>query len=77
MRILRIVVAVPLFLVGAYLTLASLLIGCANLAAGPPERSGLILFAGLPTSIAEWVIGAAGMLLMGLAWAIGAGGRSA
>lgn len=76
MRLLRIVLALPLFLVGGYLALVSLLIGCANLAAGPPERSGLILLTGLPTSVGEWVVGAAGMLLIGLGWAVASGGRT-
>ena len=70
MRLLRIVLALPLFVVGGYLALVSLLVGCANLAAGAPERSGLILLTGLPTSVGEWVLGAAGMLLIGLGWAI-------
>ena len=75
MRLLRIALALPLFVVGGYLALVSLLVGCANLAAGPPERSGLILLTGLPTSVGEWVLGAAGMLLIGLGWAIASGGR--
>lgn len=75
MRLLRIVLALPLFVIGGYLALVSLLVGCANLAAGPPERSGLILLTGLPTSVGEWVLGAAGMLLIGLGWAIASGGR--
>jgi len=75
MRLLRIALALPFFAVGGYLALVSLLVGCANLAAGPPERSGLILLTGLPTSVGEWVLGAAGMLLIGLGWAIASGGR--
>jgi hypothetical protein len=76
MRLLRIALALPLFIVGGYLALVSLLVGCANLAAGPPERSGLILLTGLPTSVGEWVLGAAGMLLIGLGWAVASGGRA-
>ena len=74
MRILRIVLAIPLFLVGAYLALVSLLVGCASIAEGPPERSGFLLLTGLPSSIGEWVIGAIGLVLMGIAWGIASGG---
>ncbi|MBM3680048.1 MAG: hypothetical protein FJW81_01740 [Actinobacteria bacterium] len=75
MRLLRIALAIPLIAVGAYLALVSLLVGCASLAAGPPERTGLPLLTGLPTSLGEWVVGAAGMVLIGLGWALATGGR--
>ena len=75
MRLLRIALAVPLIAVGAYLALVSVLVGCANLAAGPPVRSGLFLLTGLPTSLGEWVVGVAGMALIGLGWALATGGR--
>ena len=75
MRLLRILAAIPLIAVGAYLALVSLLIGCANLAAGPPARTGFFLLTGLPTSIGEWVVGAIGIVLIGLGWALATGGR--
>lgn len=75
MRLVRIALAIPLVAVGAYLALVSLLVGCANLAAGPPERTGLFLLTGLPTSLGEWVTGALGMVLIGLGWALATGGR--
>ena len=49
--------------------------GCANLAAGPPARTGFLLLTGLPTSVGEWVVGALGMVLIGLGWALATGGR--
>lgn len=75
MRLLRVALAVPLIAVGAYLALVSLLVGCASLAAGPPERTGLLLLTGLPTSVGEWIVGAAGMVLIVLGWALATGGR--
>jgi hypothetical protein len=75
MRLLRLVLALPLIAAGAYLALVSLLVGCANLAAGPPARTGFLLLTGLPTSVGEWVVGALGMVLIGLGWALATGGR--
>lgn len=73
MRALRIVLALPLFLVGGYLALVSLLIGCTNIVSSP--NGGLYLFTGLPTSLGEVVTGVIGMVLIGLGYALATGGE--
>lgn len=77
MRILRIVIAVPVALVGAYLALVSLLVGCvvqSNAAASGDVGQLLLMSQGLPPSIGTWLVGAVGMLLLGAAYAIAFGG---
>jgi len=76
MRVCRLIIALPLVAIGAFLALASLMIGCTNLAASSPERAGVLLLTGLPTSLGEWVTGALGLVLLGLGWAIASGTRT-
>lgn len=73
MSVLRIILAIPFFLVGAYLALVSMLIGCTNIATSP--NGGFLLLTGLPTSVGEYVIGLIGMVLFGIGYAIATAGR--
>ncbi len=78
MRIIRIIIGVPLMLVGGYLALVSLVVGCATTQQGVANGSiltGVLWLQGMPTSIGEFVLGALGMLLIGGGYAIAAGGR--
>lgn len=77
MRILRLLVGIPLILVGLYLALVSLVVGCTVQGDAMARGDGLqwLLFSqGLPPTIGTYVVGVAGMLLIGLGWAIASGG---
>jgi hypothetical protein len=79
MRIIRILIGVPLIVVGAYLALVSLVVGCAVQGDAMARGDGLqwLLFSqGLPPSLGTFVVGVVGMLLIGAGWAIASGGRS-
>ena len=68
MCVLRILIGVPLMLVGAYLALVSLLVGCAVQGDAMSRGDGVqwLLFSqGLPPTIGTYVVGAVGMLLIG------------
>jgi len=76
-RILRILAGLVLIIPGAYLALLSLLIGCTNIGRASTEAPALALFwfwSGMPTSIAEWVVGAIGIVLIGTGYAIATSG---
>lgn len=75
MRVLRIVLALPLLLVGGYLALMSVLVGCTNIVEAGPAGGSLLLFTGLPTSLGEVITGIAGMVLIGLGYGIATGGE--
>ena len=74
MRALRIILALPLLLVGGYLALVSVLVGCSNIAASGPAEGSFFLLTGMPTSLGEMITGAIGMVLIGLGYAIATGG---
>lgn len=79
MRIIRIILGVPLILVGGYLALVSLVVGCAVQGDAMARGDGVqwLLFSqGLPPTIGTFVVGVVGMLLIGVGWAIASGGRS-
>ena len=79
MRIIRIILGVPLILIGGYLALVSLVVGCAVQGDAMSRGDGVqwLLFSqGLPPTIGTFVVGIVGMLLIGVGWAIASGGRS-
>ena len=79
MRILRIVLALPFLLVGGYLVIVSLLAGCviqSNAVARGDATQLFLLSQGLPPSIGTWLVGLVGMVLLGVGYAIAAGGGS-
>lgn len=77
MRIVRLLLGIPLLLVGAYLALVSLLASCVvqsqGVAEGDPVQI-LLLSQGLPATLGSWVVGIVGMLLGGLGFGIAFGG---
>lgn len=78
MRIIRIIIGVPLMLIGGYLALVSLIIGCTTTqqdVANGSILAGVLWLQGMPTSIGEFVLGALGIMLCGGGFAIAAGGR--
>jgi hypothetical protein len=79
MRILRIIAGIPLMLVGGYLALVSLVVGCTQqsqaMADGDPVQWFLFI-QGLPPSIGTYVVGLIGMLLMGAGYAVMTSGRN-
>lgn len=77
MRVLRIVLALPFLLVGAYLGLVSFLAGCViqSSAVSRGDVGQLLLMSqGLPPTIGTWLVGIVGMLLIGIGFAIATGG---
>jgi hypothetical protein len=80
MMILRILLAIPCFLLGGYFALISLVVGCTvqNQAMAEGSATQWFLFLqGLPPSIGVWIVGVVGMLLIGCGLALvdGAGRR--
>ncbi len=77
MRIIRIILSIPLFLVGGYLALVSLLVSCTMQSNGMARGSitqWFLFSQGLPNSLGTWVVGALGMILIGCGYAVAAGG---
>lgn len=78
MRILRIIAGGALMLVGGYLALVSLVVGCTRQSQAMSEGDAvqwLLFLQGLPPSIGTYVVGFVGMVLAGLGWAVASGGR--
>ena len=80
MMSLRILLAIPCFLLGGYFALVSLLVGCAVQGQGMADGSAtqwFLFLQGLPPSIGVWIVGVVGMLLIGCGLALvdGAGRR--
>ena len=78
MKSIRWLVGGALMIIGGYLALVSLLVGCTiqNQAMADGSATQWFLFAqGLPPSIGTWIVGAIGMLLIGLGYSIAAGGK--
>ncbi|MGI9116438.1 MAG: hypothetical protein ACR2JV_02235 [Gaiellales bacterium] len=73
MKILRVLLAIPCLLIGGYLVLVSLLVGCTVQHQAMAEGSTtqwLLWSQGLPPTIGTWLVGAAGMLLCGFGIAL-------
>lgn len=78
MKIIRWLAGGVLILVGGYLALVSLIVGCTvqNQAMADGSATQWFLFAqGLPPNIGTWIVGAVGMLLIGLGYSIASGGK--
>jgi predicted MFS family arabinose efflux permease len=80
MMILRVLLAIPCFLLGGFFALISLVVGCTvqNQAMTDGSATQWFLFLqGLPPSIGVWIVGVVGMLLIGCGLALidGAGRR--
>lgn len=77
-RLLRFLAGLVLIVPGLYLILISLLVGCSNIGQAADDRPALAFFwfwSGAPTSLAEWVIGAVGIMLTGAGYAVATSGR--
>ena len=78
MRILRIIIAIPFVLVGGYLALVSVLVGCTVQGDAMARGDGwqwLLFSQGLPPTLGTYVVGLVGMVLIGIGITIGGGGR--
>ena len=81
MKIIRWLAGGALILIGGYLALVSLVVGCTvqNQAMAEGSATQWFLFLqGLPPNIGTWIVGAVGMLLIGCGLALvdGARGRA-
>jgi hypothetical protein len=73
MMILRILLAIPCFLLGGYLALVSLIVGCtvqSNAMANGSATQWFLFLQGLPPNIGTWIVGVVGMLLIGCGLAL-------
>ena len=78
MMILRILLAIPCFLVGGYLALVSLIVGCTVQHQAMAEGSAtqwFLFMQGLPPNIGTWIVGIVGMVLIGCGFALADGAR--
>jgi hypothetical protein len=78
MMILRILLAIPCFLLGGYFALISLVVGCTvqgNAMADGSATQWFLFLQGLPPSIGVWIVGVVGMLLIGCGLALVDGGK--
>lgn len=73
MMILRILLAIPCFLLGGYFALVSLIVGCTAQSEAMAEGSAtqwFLFLQGLPPNIGTWIVGAVGMVLIGCGLAL-------
>ena len=73
MKLLRILLAIPCFLLGGYFALISLVVGCTVQSQGMAEGSAtqwFLFMQGLPPNLGTWVVGVVGMLLIGCGLAL-------
>lgn len=76
--ILRILLAIPCFLLGGYFVLVSLIVGCTVQQQAMVDGSAtqwFLFLQGLPPNIGTWIVGAVGMVLCGCGMALVDGAR--